>query len=46
MAVRKGRVTDSMMIILFIPMAKMRHKNVKNEKKQKLFPKKQKNFFL
>ena len=46
MAVRKGRITVSMTIILFIPTANMRHKNVKKEQKHKLFPKKQKNFFL
>lgn len=46
MAVRKGRITDSMTIILFILTANMRRENVKNEKKRKLFPKKQKNFFL
>ena len=39
-------MADSMMSVLFIPPANMRHKNVKNEKKQKDFHKKRKNHLL
>ena len=46
MATGKRRKTDSMMSILFIPPANMRHKNVKNEKKQKIFDKKRKYPFI
>ena len=37
MAAGKRRKKNNMMSVLFIPLANMRHKNVKNEKKQKNF---------
>ena len=46
MAAGKRRKKNNMMSVLFIPPANMRHKNVKNEKKQKDFHKKRKNHLL
>lgn len=46
MAAGKRRKKNNMMSVLFIPPANMRHKNVKNEKKHKLFNKKHKNLLL